>query len=148
MNPLALPVGIVLAVVRDVRQMRDDLHRLADAAEDLPRIEAELTRRIDEAEGTVQRGVVGVEALVATIPLIQSSMGELTRAADAAEKLVGGIDEVRQSREVLLEARGTLERASATIEEALHRIEPLQGLTERVGRLADRLPGGAPREPR
>jgi hypothetical protein len=49
---------------------------------------------------------------------------------------------------VLLEARGTLERASATIEEALHRIEPLQGLTERVGRLPDPLPGRAPREPR
>jgi methyl-accepting chemotaxis protein len=147
MNPLALPLGIALSVVRDVRQMRDDLHRLAVATQDLPRIEAELTRRIDEAEETVQRGVIGVEALVSTIPLIQSSMAELTRAADAAEKLVGGIDEVRQSREVLLEARGTLERASATIEEALQRIEPLQGLTERIGRLSDRLPGGH-REPR
>jgi methyl-accepting chemotaxis protein len=170
-NPLALPVGIALAVLRDVRQMRDDLHRLADAAEDLPRIEAELTARIDDAEDTVQRGVAGVEALVAALPQIEGGVEELraartaaeaivagvptiergvddlTRAADAAEKLVGGIDEIRESREVLLEARGTLERASATIEEALHRIEPLQGLTERVGRLADRLPGGH-REPR
>jgi methyl-accepting chemotaxis protein len=141
-NPLALPLGIVVRLVGGVRQMQQDLHRLANAADDLPRIEAELTRMIEEAEGTMERGVRGVEALVAALPDIALGIAELSRAADAAEKMVGGIDEVREAREVLLSSRATLERASATIEEALLRIEPLQGLTERIGRLSDRLPGG------
>ncbi len=85
------------------------------------------------------------------------SLPTLERAADAAEKLSGeGLDEVRSSREALLEARGqadeliaaaeraqkALDRASDNVEAALARAEPLQGLAERVGRLSERLPGG------
>ena len=80
----------------------------------------------------------------------------LERAAEAGEKLAGeGLDQVRESREALLEARGqadqliaaseraqkALDRASENVELALARAEPLQGLTERIARLNERLPG-------
>jgi methyl-accepting chemotaxis protein len=210
MNPLSLPAAIAVRVLGDLtaiataartavpvaqaigeldlRQMQDDLHTLAQTASALPRIEQDLTHRMDEAEDTIQRGVEAAQALVEALPEITGGIDEvrrareaaqalvdavpviaggieeirrarvaaaeivdglpvLGRAADAAEKLVGGIDEVRQSREVLIQSRETLERASKNIEEALQRIEPLQGLTERIGRISDRLPGGT-RDPR
>jgi methyl-accepting chemotaxis protein len=244
MNPLALPVGIATRVLGDLaalaaaaravvpvaeaageldfRQIQDDLHTLARVAEDLPRVEGELTRRMDEAEDSLERAVKAAEALVdgmpeitagiaelrgareaaeqivASLPVITDGIGELRRATKAAEaladaapdiqagipelararaaaekltdsipllermtdvgeKLAGeGLDEVRASRKSLAEAKvqadqliaaseraqGALDRASENVELALARAEPLQGLTERIARLNERLPGG------
>jgi chromosome segregation ATPase len=122
----------------------------------------------------LKRATVAAEALVASAPEIAAGVPEiararkaaekltesipvLERAADAGEKLAGeGLDQVRESREALLEARGqadqliaaseraqkALDRASDNVEAALARAEPLQGLAERVARLNERLPGG------
>lgn len=226
MNPLALPVGIATRVLGDLaavaaaaramvpvaeavsevdlKQIQDDLHTLARVAEDLPRVEGELTRRMDEVEDAAEAGVAqlerataAAEEIVASLPVITEGVAEvrratkaaealasaapeiqagvpeirkarqaaeklletvpvLERAADAGEKLVEGLDEVRASRETLLEmkgqaeqliaaserAQGALDRASDNVELALARAEPLQGLTERIARLNERLPGG------
>ena len=227
MNPLALPVGIATRVMGDLaaiaaaarasipvaqavseidlKQMQEDMHVLAEAAARLPDVESELTRRMDEMEGTAETGVAqleratkAAEAIVASLPVIEGGIAELKRAtvaaealveaapeiaagipeiararkaaekltesipvleraADAGEKLAGeGLDQVRESREALLEARGqadqliaaseraqkALDRASDNVEAALARAEPLQGLAERVARLNERLPGG------
>jgi chromosome segregation ATPase len=182
MNPLTLPLGVALrAMGVDVGQMQEDLHTLAQSAKDLPRIESELTRRMDEMEDTAEAGVAqlerateAAEAIVASLPVIEEGIAQLTRAtkaaealagsiptleraADAGEKLAGeGLDEVRSSREALLTARAqaddliaaseraqkALDRASDNVELALARAEPLQGLTERIARLNERLPGG------
>jgi methyl-accepting chemotaxis protein len=227
MNPLSLPVGIATRVLGDLaalaaaaravvpvaeaaaeldmRQIQDDLHTLARVAEDLPRVEGELTRRMDEVEDTAEAGVkqlkratAAAEAIVASLPVIEGGISELKRATKAAEalaeaapdlqagvpelararaaaekltesvpllermteagdKLAGeGLDQVRDARETLLEARaqaeqliaaaeraqGSLDRASENVEVALARAEPLQGLTERIARLNERLPGG------
>jgi chromosome segregation ATPase len=227
MNPLTLPVGIAARVLGDLaaiaagaramvpvaqqvgeldlRQMQGDLHVLAQAAERLPEVESELTRRMDEMEKTAETGVAqleratkAAEAIVDSLPVIEGGIAELRRAtaaaeglvaaapeivagvpeiararaaaekltesipvleraADAGEKLAGdGLDQVRESREALLEARGqadqliaaseraqkALDRASDNVELALARAEPLQGLTERIARLNERLPGG------
>ena len=227
MNPLALPVGIAARVLGDLAaiaagaramvpvaqqvgeldlaQMQEDLHVLAQAAERLPDVESELTRRMDEMEDTAETGVAqleratkAAEAIVASLPVIEGGISELKRAtaaaealvasapeiaagvpeiarareaaekltesipvleraADAGEKLAGeGLDQVRESREALLEARSqadqliaaseraqkALDRASDNVELALARAEPLQGLTERIARLNERLPGG------
>jgi chromosome segregation ATPase len=122
----------------------------------------------------LERATAAAEALVASAPEIAAGVPEiararqaaekltesipvLERAADAGEKLAGeGLDQVRESREALLEARGqadqliaaseraqkALDRASDNVEAALARAEPLQGLAERVARLNERLPGG------
>jgi chromosome segregation ATPase len=122
----------------------------------------------------LKRATAAAEALVASAPEIAAGIPEiakarkaaekltesipvLERAADAGEKLAGeGLDQVRESREALLEARGqadqliaaseraqtALDRASDNVEAALARAEPLQGLAERVARLNERLPGG------
>jgi methyl-accepting chemotaxis protein len=227
MNPLSLPVGIATRVLGDLaalaaaaratipvaealsevdmRQIQDDLHTLARVAEDLPRVEGELTRRMDEVEDTAEAGVkqleratAAAEAIVASLPVIEGGIAELKRATKAAEalaeaapeiqagvpelakaraaaekltdsipllermteagdKIAGeGLDEVREARASLLEARGqaeqliaaaeraqgSLDRASENVEVALARAEPLQGLTERIARLNERLPGG------
>jgi chromosome segregation ATPase len=220
MNPLSLPVGIAVRVMGDLasvaaaarafvelntQQMQEDLHVLAETAQRLPEVEAELTRRMDEVEDTADAGVkqlqrateaaeaivaslpvieggvaqlkratVAAEALAAAAPEIQAGVPELARARAAAEKLTEslpvleraaaageklageGLDQVRESREALLEARGqadqliaaseraqkSLDRASDNVEAALARAEPLQGIAERVARLNERLPGG------
>ena len=203
MNPLTLPVGLATRVLGDLTaiataaramvpaaegmanvdfvQVQEDLHVLAGVARDLPRVEGELTKRMDEAEDTLERGLeemrratAAAESLAAAAPEIQAGVPEiararaaaekladalplLERASDAAERLAGeGLDEVRSSRESLLEAREqareliaaseraqrSLDRASDNVEAALARAEPLQGLAERVGRLSERLPGG------
>ena len=122
----------------------------------------------------LELATAAAEALVASAPEIAAGVPEiararqaaekltesipvLERAADAGEKLAGeGLDQVRESREALLEARGqadqliaaseraqkALDRASDNVEAALARAEPLQGLAERVARLNERLPGG------
>jgi chromosome segregation ATPase len=209
MNPLSLPVGIAARVLgdlaaiaaaaraavpvaesvgeMDLKQVQNDLHTLAQAAERLPEVEGELTRRMDEMENTAEAGVAqlerateAAEAIVASLPVIEGGIDEVRRATKAAEalaaaapeiaagipeiakarvaaeKLVDGLDEVRASRETLLEMKGqaeqliaaseraqkALDRASDNVELALQRAEPLQGLTERIARLNERLPGG------
>ncbi len=203
MNPLSLPVGIAARVLGDLtalaaaaravipvaeaageldlKQVQDDLHTLARVAEDLPRVEGELTRRMDEMEDVAEAGVkqleratAAAEAIVGSLPVIEGGIAQLERATraaerltdslpllermtDAGEKLAGeGLDEVRSSRAQLAEARNqaeqliavseraqeSLDRASENVELALARAEPLQGLTERIARLNERLPGG------
>jgi chromosome segregation ATPase len=182
MNPLSLPIGVAVRLLGiDLKQMQDDLHVLAETAARLPDVEAELTRRMDEMEDTAEAGVAqlkrateAAEAIVASLPVIESGIAQLERATKAAEALAGsiptleraaeageklageGLEEVRASRDSLLEARAqadqliaaseraqkALDRASENVELALARAEPLQGLTERIARLNERLPGG------
>ena len=146
------------------------LTRATEAAEaivaSLPVIEggiAELKRATQAAEALVDAapeiaaGVPEIARARAAAEKLTESIPVLERAADAGEKLAGeGLDEVRSSREALLEARGqadqliaaseraqkALDRASDNVEVALARAEPLQGLTERIARLNERLPGG------
>jgi len=122
------------------------LERATRAAEALVDAAPEIAAGVPE----IARARVAAEKLTESIPVLE-------RAADAGQKLVGeGLDEVRSSREALLEARGqadqliaaseraqkALDRASDNVELALARAEPLQGLTERIARLNERLPGG------
>jgi chromosome segregation ATPase len=129
---------------------------------------------IESGIAQLRRATVAAEALAAAAPEIQAGVPELAkariaaeklteslpvleRAADAGEKLAGeGLDQVRESREALVEARAqadqliaaseraqkSLDRASDNVEAALVRAEPLQGIAERVARLNERLPGG------
>jgi chromosome segregation ATPase len=123
-----------------------ELKRATAAAEALVESAPEIAAGVPE----IARARKAAEKLTESIPVLE-------RAADAGEKLAGeGLDQVRESREALLEARGqadqliaaseraqkALDRASDNVEAALARAEPLQGLAERVARLNERLPGG------
>jgi chromosome segregation ATPase len=173
-NPLTFPVGIAVRVLGDLtaiavaarafveldmQEAQDDLHVLAQTARELPRVESELTRRIDDAEAILAEGIAEIRRATAAAESLAGALPTLERAANAADKLVDGLEEVRASREALLDARGeaaaliaaaeraqkSLDRASDNVEAALARAEPLQGLAERVGRLSERLPGGSQR---
>ena len=123
-----------------------ELKRATAAAEALVESAPEFAAGVPE----IARARAAAEKLTESIPVLE-------RAAEAGEKLAGeGLDQVRESREALLEARGqadqliaaseraqkALDRASDNVEAALARAEPLQGLAERVARLNERLPGG------
>jgi DNA repair exonuclease SbcCD ATPase subunit len=123
-----------------------ELKRATAAAEALVASAPEIAAGVPE----IARARVAAEKLTESIPVLE-------RAAEAGEKLAGeGLDQVRESREALLQARGqadqliaaseraqkALDRASDNVELALARAEPLQGLTERIARLNERLPGG------
>ena len=123
----------------------DELRRATKAAEALAAAAPDIQAGVPE----IAKARVAAEKLTDAVPLLE-------RAAEAGEKLVGGLDEVREARETLLEMKGqaaqlietseraqkSLDRASDNVELALSRAEPLQGLTERLARINERLPGG------
>ena len=136
----------------------DDLHVLAETARTLPDVEARLTRRIESAEarlGDVIDAAAPLDGLgtradgvLSGIDRVDARAAELLRAVDRvdsvehqvaelvrlAEEIRGGLptlDEALDSIKQLNDAAGTLAAAVA----------PLQGTAERLGRIADRLPG-------
>lgn len=191
MNPLTLPVGVAVRVLGDLtaiataaramvpaaegmakvdfEQVQEDLHTLAGVARELPRVEGELTKRMDEAENTLERGLeemrratAAAESLASAAPEIQAGVPEiakarkaaeklasalptLERAADAAEKLVGGLDEVRASREALLEARGQANDLIAAAERAQKSLDRASDNVEAALARAEPLQGLAER---
>ena len=123
-----------------------ELKRATVAAEALVVAAPEIVKGVPE----IARARAAAEKLTESIPVLE-------RAADAGEKLAGeGLDQVRDARESLLQAlnqadqliaaaeraQTALDRASDNVELALARAEPLQGLTERLARINERLPGG------
>lgn len=145
MNPLALP----LLPLRIAAQALDDLHTLAVAARDVQtradRVESvlvellELGRRVDrtgvemlEMARTIDDRAEAVLALGERIDIRGAAIVEEGHALRASAS------EVTARAGQVLEALPLLERAVAMA-------EPLEGAVERLGRVADRLPGGRPR---
>ena len=99
----------------------EDLHQLAGAAvrivDDVHDV-AEVARRLDGLEARV----ASAEATLAEA--VEIARGLLAMDARAAE---------------VLETVQILNTSAVTLAAA---VEPLQGVTERLGRIADRLPGG------
>lgn len=162
MNPLAVPVGLAARVLGDLaalaaaaravvpvaeaageldlRQMQDDLHALARVAEDLPRVEGELTRRMDEAEDSVERAVKAAEALVDGMPEITAGIAELRGAREAAEQIVASLPEVTRGIEELRGARAAAEEIVASLPVITDGISELRRATKAAEALADAAP--------
>lgn len=137
MNPLTLPPRLVIRAF-------DDLHAIALAARAVPdaveilseivvvarRLEAldrraaEVLERIDDVVAIAKR----IEALDARAAAVLDRLASVDARAADVQALV---DRLLISSDALGAAAGTLAQA----------VEPLQGVTERLGRVAERLPG-------
>ena len=99
----------------------DDLHTLAEAARELPEIEARLTALVRSAEAELRRARKIADA-----------------RAEALQRVLERLDSDLPSIEQAVESIRSLEAATKTLAAA---VEPLQGTAERLGRISDRLIG-------
>lgn len=144
MNPLTTAPRLVLRAL-------DDLHALARAATSVDARLGDLEDRAEAVLAAVERLEAKGDGVLALGDRLDTRGDQLLAKADV---LRDSADEVaRQGGEVAL-ALPTLERALETIDtvsvsaaQLVALIEPLQGATERLGRVVDRLPGAA-RAPR
>jgi hypothetical protein len=99
----------------------EDLHAIADAARELPAIEARLTEQLRSAEAELRRARKTADARAgALLAVLERLDADLPSMAEAVESI------------------RSLEAATKTLAAA---VEPLQGTAERLGRISDRLIG-------
>ena len=103
----------------------DDLHTLSEAA----------VAALDDlhAVAEIAKGLEDIEARLTT--RVESAQETLEEAVAIARRLLVIDDRAAE----VLESVQILNAAATTLAAA---VEPLQGATERLGRIADRLPGG------
>jgi hypothetical protein len=117
-------VGLAILAPRLTLRALDDLHRLAEAAERLPDIERTVI--------SVQRDVVrAADEVDARLTDLLAFARRLELELPALGIGLTSLQDIAPSVDVLTEAARTL---AATV-------QPLRGASERLGRLADRLPG-------
>ena len=158
MNRLLFPPALLLRAA-------DDLHQIAELARALTRDgegPLELRRALDDlsAVGDAARRVPDIEEkLASTEDAIVDRVEGLERRLDGllalAERLEASLRHHRDPRKVervdahlmplqrLGESLDTLRESTAVLAET---VEPLKGATERLGRIADRLPGARARQ--
>ncbi|HEX3317229.1 MAG TPA: hypothetical protein VHR88_04375 [Solirubrobacteraceae bacterium] len=131
---------------RMVLRAFDDLHTLAEAARALPDVEARLTDKVDELEtrsSEVLEAVASAEkTLAAAIPIgreLQERAGEIL---DRTDRVIAAAHSVTDAADHVAAVLPSLEASAAAATVLADTAEPLQGLVERLGRIADRLPGG------
>jgi hypothetical protein len=115
-------VGLPLLIdPRLVLRALGDLHTIAEAARELPAVEARLTAQVRSAEAELRRARKTADARAgALLAVLERLDSDLPSMAEAVESI------------------RSLEAATKTLAAA---VEPLQGVTERLGRIAERLPG-------
>jgi chromosome segregation ATPase len=120
-RPMALPF---LLDPRLLTRALDDLHALANAARELPAIEARLTEQLRSAEAELRRARKTADTRAAALLAVLERLdAELPSMAEAVESI------------------RSLDAATQTLAAA---VEPLQGTAERLGRISDRLIGRRP----
>jgi hypothetical protein len=128
----------------------DDLHALANAARSLPDVEARLTLKIDELETRAAEVLAAVTEAEATLADGIAVGRELDGRADLilerTERVVAAAYAVAQGADHVAAVLPSLEASAAAATVLAQTAEPLQGLVERLGRIADRLPGGFRRD--
>jgi len=107
---------------RLVLRALDDLHAVAEAARELPAIEARLTEQLQSAEAELRRARKTADARAGAL------LGVLERLDADLPSMAEAVASIR-----------SLEAATKTLAAA---VEPLQGTAERLGRISDRLTGG------
>jgi hypothetical protein len=135
---------------RLVLRALDDLHTIATAARSLPDVEARLTLKIDELEtrsAEVLEAVSQAEATLGDGIAIGRELDERAAAImEQTERVIAAAYGVSQSAGDVAAVLPSLEASAAAATILAQTAEPLQGLVERLGRITDRLPGGARRE--
>ena len=113
----------------------EDLHAIAAAARELPEVERRLTERLASAEAELRRANAHASELLVAVERIDDVEREVSELVRLAGELRDGLPALDEA----LRSIRSLEGATATLASAA---EPLQGTAQRLGRIADRLPGG------
>jgi hypothetical protein len=128
----------------------DDLHALAEAARALPDIEARLTIKIDELEDRASEVLVALDRAEGRLAEGIAVGQELDERAGAillgTERIVAAAYAVAEGADHVAAVLPSLEASAAAATVLAQTAEPLQGLVERLGRIADRLPGAGRRD--
>ena len=140
MNPLLLPPRLLLRAL-------DDLHTLAQAAARLERVEESLNVRADAILAMGERIDERTEAILALGEQVVAmgeqvvAMGE--RVDERSEAIMAQGERVIDAARAVADRGAQLAEALPVMQRAIDMAEPLEGVVERLGRIADRLPGGA-----
>ena len=128
----------------------DDLHALAEAARSLPDVEARLAQRIDELESRATEVLDAVSAAEATLGdgiAVGRQLDERGGVIlDSTERIVAAAYAVAEGADHVAAVLPSLEASATAATVLAQTAEPLQGLVERLGRIADRLPGAGRRQ--
>lgn len=132
----------VRGAVRDMRSLAEAARRLPDIERTLVGTEKELAKRADRLDARLREALKLVRSMEGDLPAvagvletadsINSQLTTVTRLADRVDDGLPSFERVLDSVDALREATAILAAA----------VEPLQGISERLGRVADRLPGG------
>jgi vacuolar-type H+-ATPase subunit I/STV1 len=167
-NPLLFPPHLVLRALNDLHAIAEtarlvneqapqaeldgvvaDLHAVGEAARQLPDIE----EKVATLEAGILERVDGLESRVDGIlrlaERIEDGLPAITQVLDRINSLderIGGIFELVDRLEghllPLQQLGTTLDALGDSVRTLAATVEPLQGAAERLGRIADRLPGG------
>jgi hypothetical protein len=143
-NVRPLVLGIDLPA-RLILRALDDLHAIAEAARSLPDVEARLTQKVDELES---RAAEVLDAVATAEQTLGEGIGVGRRLderaeviLDSTERIVAAAYAVAEGADRVAEVLPSLEASATAATVLAQTAEPLQGLVERLGRIADRLPG-------
>jgi hypothetical protein len=154
-NPLLLPPKLVLRAL-------DDLHTIAQAAAGLEDIERrinerlvtiiELGERIADLGDGIDGRLDAVLELGDRIVALGERVDEIVALGDRVDQIDGRAgevlatgDRVEQAAQDVAAVGREIADALPILQRAITMAEPLEGAVERLGRIVDRLPGGATR---
>ena len=140
MNPLLLPPRLMLRAL-------EDLHTLALAAARLERVEERLNERADAIIAMGDQIDVRAEAIITMgdrVIEMGARIAEMGERMDArTEAILAQGERIEAAAREVADRGAELTAALPVMQRALEMAEPLEGVVERLGRVADRLPGGA-----
>ena len=140
---LDLPARLVLRAF-------NDLHALAEAARSLPEVEARLTAKVDELETRASEALEAVasaeETLNVAIPIGRQMHQRAGDLLDRTDRVIAAACAVTEAADHVADVLPSLEASAAAATALAQTAEPLHGLVERLGRIADRLPRGVRRD--
>ena len=131
------------ATARDVRSLAKAARRLPDIERTLAGTEKDLVARADRLDARLREALRVVKSVEGDLPAVATVLAradEISEQLTTVNSLAGRIDDGLPSFERVLDSIDALREATAILAAA---VEPLQGIAERLGRVADRLPGGA-----
>ena len=140
MNPLLIPPKLLFRAL-------DDLHTLALAAARLEQVEAALTERADAILAMGERIDGHADAVIEVGRRIVELGEQVDVRAEAilemGERIGAQGERIEAAAREVADRGAQLTEALPVMERALSMAEPLEGAVERLGRVVDRLPGGA-----
>lgn len=146
---MPVPVLGIDVPARLILRPFEDLHAIAEAARALPDVEARLSQRMDELESRATEVLDAVSTAEATLGDGIAVGRQLDERAvvilDSTERIVAAAHAVAEGANHVAAVLPSLEASATAATMLAQTAEPLQGLVERLGRIADRLPGAGRR---